>query len=102
MKDRCESVTLDALATRLDVKNSALDAHQRLEEDWKMGPSDLFLVALEIADALGRVMTFDGLASIRTVGDFVNLVRASPTDAEAFEGKPVEPLWPMLENLAVG
>jgi len=102
MKDRCETVTLDALATRLDVKRSRLRPGQRLEEDWHLGSSELFLLALEVADALGRVMTFDGLASIRTVGDLVSLVRAAPTDDEAFEGKPVEPLWSMLETLPVG
>lgn len=102
MKDRCESVTLDALASRLAVKNSALETSQELEGHWNMRPSDLFLVALEVADALGRVMTFDGLAQIRTVGDLVNLVRSSPTDQEAFEGKPVEPLGAMLDQLAYG
>ena len=35
----------------------------------------------------------DGLASIRTVGELITLVRVSPTDAEAFGGEPVEPLW---------
>jgi hypothetical protein len=94
MKDACEKVTLNALASRLEVAHSALGGHQRLEEDWHLAPVDLVMVALEVADVLGRVMTFDGLASIRTVADFVDLVRASPTDAEAFGDEPVEPLWP--------
>ena len=98
MTDPCEKVTLDALATRFKVQPSALDARQRLMEDLHMRPSDLFLVALEVADVLGRVMTFDGLAAIRTVGELVALVRASPTDAEAFGGEPVEPLFPHLED----
>ncbi len=93
MQDPCELVTLDALANRLAVAPSRLGASQRLEEDWKLGPADLILVALEVADVLGRVLTFDGLASIRTVGELITLVRVSPTDAEAFGGEPVEPLW---------
>lgn len=102
MKDACETVTLDALAARLAVKHSALDAHQRLEEDWHMGPADLVMVALEVADVLGRVMTFDGLASIRTVGELVALVRASPTDEEAFGGESVEPMWPFEGTRSAG
>ncbi len=100
MKDACETVALGALASRLSVQDSALGADQRLEEDWHLGGVDLLLVALDVADALGRVMTFDGLARIRTVGDFVALVRASPTDQEAFQGLPVEPLWPTTEDLS--
>jgi hypothetical protein len=95
MEDTCETVTLSALATRLDVPRAKLGAGQRLVEDWRLGPADLMLVALEVADALGRVLTFDGLAAARTVGDLVALVRVSPTDQEAFGDEPVEPFWPL-------
>ncbi|HQY65412.1 MAG: hypothetical protein IPF92_14470 [Myxococcales bacterium] len=100
MEDPCESVTLSALANRLQVPRARLGGGQRLAEDWRLGPADLMLVALEVADALGRVLTFDGLAATRTVGDLVALVRVSPTDEEAFGGEPVEPMWPLDGALA--
>ena len=101
MQDSLETVTLGALASRLSVERSALGSEQRLVEDWHLRPAELVLVALEVADRLGRVMTFDALAAIRTVGDFVALVRSSPTDDEAFEGKPVESLWSVIDDLSL-
>lgn len=88
-----DQVALQALAARVAVDPSSLAPEQRLEEDLRLGPKGLFLLALEVCDALGRVMTFDALASARTVDDFMRLVRAAPTDEEAFAGEPVPPLF---------
>jgi hypothetical protein len=89
-----DKVALEALAARVAREPSALVPEQRLEEDLRLGSKGLFLLALEVGDALGRVMTFDALATIRTVGDFMALVRSAPTDDEAFQGEPVPSLVP--------
>lgn len=85
MIDSCESMIRRALAERLSLHPSAIRAEHRLEEDLGLDPLDLVLIVLDVTDELRKVMAFESLAEVRTVGQLVSLVRRSPTEADPFE-----------------
>ncbi len=85
MNDSSESTIRRALAERLSLHPSAIRAEHRLEEDLGIDPLDLVLIVLDVTDELRKVMAFESLAEVRTVGQLVSLVRRSPTEADPLE-----------------
>jgi acyl carrier protein len=85
MNEPCEFLIRRALAERLAVHPSAIRAELRLQDDLGVDPLDVVLVVLDVTDELRKVLSFESLAEVRTVGELVALVRRAPFEDDPFE-----------------
>lgn len=88
MHDLVMKTTLRTLADHLGVEPTQLRSRDRLEDDWDLEPSDLVVLALDLADELDRVISLGALAQLETIGDLVETIRRSPTSAQAVDEIP--------------
>lgn len=88
MNDPCDFLIYRALAERLSLHPSAIRADLRLEDDLGVDPLDVALIVLDVTDELRKVMAFESLVEVRTVGELVALVRRSPSEDDPFEDEP--------------
>ena len=88
VNDPCDFLICRALAERLSLHPSAIRADLRLEDDLGVDPLDVALIVLDVTDELRKVMSFESLADVRTVGELVALVRRSPSEDDPFEDEP--------------
>ena len=77
----CHDLVIAALARHLGVHPGAIEGRQLLEDDWGLDALDLALIVARLEDSRGLAIEVehDTLATLRTVSDLVELLRAAST-----------------------